>query len=121
MQLDNYKEIDLSQEFFQTCDSDFLFSIYKFSVYRMTSTNLLDNEIEYYALLDPETSEIILCGIKWTQLEKRIKAETKIRLSEGSDAEQADYLVDALLIKLRERKIQDSKNRFAAKEKQENL
>ena len=109
-ELDNNKDIDLLQEFLPMHISDVVEAIHRFNIYKATPNLLFfDENINYYAILDEETSERALLGIKWILNGKILELKTKLLIGEG-DEEMFQLILEELVERLSQKKIADMKN-----------
>ena len=68
----------------------------------------MDN-VEYFTIHDSENGEIALLGIKWILNGKILKVETSMLITKG-DEQVFGFISDALIERLRKKKIKEMKN-----------
>ena len=107
----NSQEIDFTQEFLGIYESDLKFKISRFNIYELHTSNLYPSEPLYYYIVDEESNlgDKAVFGIKWNTNDKTLHAQTRVALLQG-DPELMGYVVDALVITLKNQKIAEGKN-----------
>jgi hypothetical protein len=110
----NNKDIDLSQEFLPVYASDQVDTIYRFSIFRTTGNNLFPAEgVEYFSILDSETLDMALLGIKYILHGKTLQIKSKLCITQG-DQEVMQLVTEELverLVQKRMLEIKQSRNK----------
>ena len=105
----NNKEIDLTQEFLPVYASDQVDTIYRFAIFKTTANNLFPAEdVEYFSILDSETLDMALLGIKYIFHGKTLQIKSKLCITQG-DQEVMQLVTEELVERLVQKKMEEMK------------
>lgn len=101
--------IDLLQEFLPV-ETESIFQIHRFSIYQMTPATLFPNKgVQYFTMLDKESADIALLGIKWVVSGNILEVATRMHVGRGDD-EIFEFVAKELVFRLSQQKMDELKN-----------